>query len=78
VLTERYQLKVNAISRDNHLRLENRVTTQAREDRKLTDRARAVRADTVMAQQTLVYRKQFDVIWLIQHSRIGGSVDVRA
>ena len=78
MLTERYQLKVNAISRDNHLRLENRVTTQAREDRKLTDRARAVRADTVMAQQTLVYRKQFDVIWLIQHSRIGGSVDVRA
>ena len=71
-------MKVNAISRDNHLRLENRVTTQAREDRKLTDRARAVRADTVMAQQTLVYRKQFDVIWLIQHSRIGGSVDVRA
>lgn len=73
-----YQLKVNAISRDDHLRVENRVTTQAREDRKLTDRARAVRADTVMAQQTLIYKKEFDVIWLIQHSRIGGSVDVRA
>lgn len=71
-------MKVNAVGQNNHLRVENRVTTQAREDRKLTDRSRAVRADTVMAQQTLVYRKQFDVIWLIQHSRIGGSVDVRA
>jgi hypothetical protein len=78
VLAKGHKLKINAISRDDHLRVENRVTTQAREDRKLTDRARAVRADTVMAQQTLVYRKQFDVIWLIQHSRIGGSVDVRA
>ena len=73
-----YQLKVNAVSPDSHLRLENRSTTVAREDKKLTDRAKAVRADTVMAQQTLIYRKQFDVIWLIQHSRIGGSVDVRA
>ena len=78
MLAKGHKLKINAISRDDHLRVENRVTTQAREDRKLTDRARAVRADTVMAQQTLVYRKQFDVIWLIQHSRIGGSVDVRA
>ena len=78
MFTEGYQLKVNAISRDHHLRVENRVTTQAREDRKLTDRARAVRTDSIVAQQTLVYRKQFDVIWLIQHSRIGGSVDVRA
>ena len=73
-----HKLKVNAISQDHHLRVENRVTTQALEDRKLTDRARAVRADTVMAQQTLIYKKEFDVIWLIQHSRIGGSVDVRA
>jgi hypothetical protein len=78
VLAKGYQLKVNAFSPDSHLRLENRSTTVAREDKKLTDRAKAVRADTVMAQQTLIYRKQFDVIWLIQHSRIGGSVDVRA
>lgn len=78
MFTEGHKLKVNAVGQNNHLRVENRVTTQAREDRKLTDRSRAVRADTVMAQQTLVYRKQFDVIWLIQHSRIGGSVDVRA
>ena len=78
MLAKGHKLKVNAVSLDHHLRVENRITTQAREDRKLTDRARAVRADTVMAQQTLVYRKQFDVIWLIQHSRIGGSVDVRA
>ena len=78
MLTEGYQLKVNAVSQDNHLRVENRVTTQAREDRKLTDRAKAVRTDSIVAQQTLMYRKQFDVIWLIQHSRIGGSVDVRA
>jgi hypothetical protein len=78
VFAKGYQLKVNAVSRDDHLRVENRVTTQAREDRKLTDRAKAVRADTVMAQQTLIYKKEFDVIWLIQHSRIGASVDIRA
>jgi hypothetical protein len=78
VLAKGHQLKVNAISRDNHLRLENRSTTVAREDKKLTGRAKAVRTDSIVAQQALIYRKQFDVIWLIQHSRIGGSVDVRA
>jgi hypothetical protein len=78
VLAKGYKLKVNAVSPDNHLRLENRSTTVAREDKKLNDRSKAVRTDTIVAQQSLIYRKQFDVIWLIQHSRIGGSVDVRA
>lgn len=78
MLAKGYKLKVNAVSSDSHLRLENRSTTVAREDKKLNDRAKAVRTDTIVAQQSLIYRKQFDVIWLIQHSRIGGSVDVRA
>jgi hypothetical protein len=78
VLTKGHKLKINAVSPDSHLRLENRQTTVAREDKKLTDRARAVRTDSIVAQQALIYQKEFDVIWLIQHSRIGGSVDVRA
>ena len=78
MLAKGYKLKVNAVSSDSHLRLENRSTTVAREDKKLNDRAKAVRTDTIVAQQALIYRKEFDVIWLIQHSRIGGSVDVRA
>ena len=78
MLTKGYQLKVNAVARDNHLRIENRVTTVAREEKKRDDRVKTVRSDSVVAQQALVYKKEFDVIWLIQHSRIGGSVDVRA
>ena len=71
-------MKVNAIGQNNHLRVENRVTTQAREDQRRTDQAKAVRTDSIIAQQTLIYKKEFDVIWLIQHSRIGASVDIRA
>jgi hypothetical protein len=78
MLAEGYQLKVNAVSQDNHLRLENRSTTVSREEKKRDDRVKTVRADSVAAQQALVYKKEFDVIWVIQHSRIGGSVDVRA
>ena len=78
MLAKGYKLKVNAVSQDSHLRIENRVTTVAREEKKRDDRVKTVRADNVTAQQSLIYKKEFDVIWLIQHSRIGGSVDVRA
>jgi hypothetical protein len=78
VLAKGYKLKVNAVSQDSHLRIENRVTTVAREEKKRDDRVKTVRADNVTAQQSLIYKKEFDVIWLIQHSRIGGSVDVKA
>lgn len=78
MLAKGYKLKVNAVSQDSHLRIENRVTTVAREEKKRDDRVKTVRADNVTAQQSLIYKKEFDVIWLIQHSRIGGSVDVKA
>ena len=78
MLAKGYKLKINAVSQDSHLRLENRSTTVAREDRKHDDRVKTVRADNIQASKTLIYKKEFDVIWLIQHSRIGGSVDVRA
>ena len=78
MLAKGYQLKVNAVSPDSHLRLENRSTTVAREEKKRDDRVKTVRADNIQAAKTLIYKKEFDVIWLIQHSRIGGSVDVRA
>ena len=73
-----YKLKVNAVSPDSHLRLENRSTTVAREEKKRDDRVKIVRDDNIQAARHLIYKKEFDVIWLIQHSRIGGSVDVRA
>ena len=71
-------MKVNAVSRDSHLQIENRQVTQTREDKKRDDRVKTVYNDAVEATQTLIYKKQFDVIWLIQHSRIGGSVDTKA
>ena len=71
-------MKVNAVNQADHLRLENRVHTMARADARRDDRVKTVRADNVQAEKTLLYKKEFDVIWLIQHSRIGGSVDTKA
>jgi hypothetical protein len=62
----------------NYLQVQTRRTEQFREDTKHDNRVKTIRADTVLAGQTLLYKKEFDVIWLIQHSRIGGSVDKTA
>lgn len=78
MFTKGYQLKVNAVRQYSHLQIENRQVTQTREDKKRDDRVKTVYNDAVEATQTLIYKKQFDVIWLIQHSRIGGSVDTKA
>ena len=71
-------MKINPVDIQSRVEAQTRRTEQARQDKKHDDRVKTVRADTVLAGQTLLYKKEFDVIWLIQHSRIGGSVDKTA
>lgn len=71
-------MKINPVDLQSRVEAQTRRTEQAREDKKHDNRVKTVRADTVLAGQTLLYKKEFDVIWLIQHSRIGGSVDKTA
>jgi hypothetical protein len=71
-------MKINPVDIQSRAEVQTRRAEQAREDKKHDNRVKTVRADTVLAGQTLLYKKEFDVIWLIQHSRIGGSVDKTA
>jgi hypothetical protein len=71
-------MKINPVDLQSRVEAQTRRTEQAREDKKHDNRVKTVRADNVLAGQTLLYKKEFDVIWLIQHSRIGGSVDKTA
>lgn len=71
-------MKINPVDIQSRVEAQTRRTEQAREDKKHNNRVKTVRADTVLAGQTLLYKKEFDVIWLIQHSRIGDSVDKTA
>jgi len=71
-------MKINPVDIQSRVEAQTRRAEQARQDKKHDDRVKTVRADTVLAGQTLLYKKEFDVIWLIQHSRIGGSVDKTA
>lgn len=73
-------MKVNAVNhyQKEHLQIKHRQALQAHEDIKRDNQVKTARADDVQATKNLIYKKEFDVIWLIQHSRIGGSVDTKA
>ena len=71
-------MKVNAVNPNAHLHLITRQNEMAREDKRRDDHVKTVRADNIQAYKTLIYNKECEMIWLIQHNRIGGSVDITA
>ena len=71
-------MKVSAISSILHASLQTRARYESEQCDKFDDRVKTVRADNVQAYHTVTYQKEANTVWLQQHSRTGGSVDILA